>query len=163
MKKNGGWTIALMVLGLISPVMGGADGYAGVELGVLSCKKIPGGYNFVLHSSEPLECEFSTVSGGEFYRGEAGVALGLKLEWNPSGTIVFTVIGASNDVRPGAFALEGKYFGAKASAAVGLGTGIQVLVGGGQKSFTLQPLAVEGSTGLGATAGLGYLHLQPWR
>ena len=54
----------------------------------------------------------------------------------------------------------GKYFGTKASAAVGVGAGVQVLLGGFDKSFTLQPLAAGGVKGAGASLGIGYLYLQ---
>ncbi len=63
----------------------------------------------------------------------------------------------------GAWALAGRYVGAKASAAAGLGTGAQFLIGGGEKSFTLQPLALEGGTGLGTAGGVGYLFLESTR
>ena len=39
----------------------------------------------------------------------------------------------------------------------------QVLVGGGKKNITLQPIALEGGSGLGAAAGAGYLFLEPLR
>ena len=35
-----------------------------------------------------------------------------------------------------------------------------MLIGGGKKSFTLQPLSLTGSTGLGVASGLGYLYLE---
>jgi len=41
------------------------------------------------------------------------------------------------------------------------GVGAAVLVGGGDKSFSLQPLALEGSTGLGLSGGVGYLYIEP--
>ncbi|MGH8590163.1 MAG: DUF992 domain-containing protein [Gammaproteobacteria bacterium] len=54
-----------------------------------------------------------------------------------------------------------KYTGAKASATAGVGVGANVLIGGGQKSFTLQPLSLTGSTGVGVAGGVGYLYLEP--
>jgi len=42
----------------------------------------------------------------------------------------------------------------------GVGVGAQVLVGGGSKNISLQPLAVETATGLGVAGGLGYLYLE---
>jgi len=57
--------------------------------------------------------------------------------------------------------LTGKYVGVKASAALYSGSGVQVLVGGGANNITLQPIAFEGSRGVGATAGLSYLSISP--
>jgi hypothetical protein len=48
-------------------------------------------------------------------------------------------------------------------SSVGVGAGAAVLVGGGFKDFSLQPVALEGNIGLGAAAGLGYLYLEPER
>ena len=138
-----------------------ADGHGGMKIGVLSCKKVEGGYNLLIHSVSNVRCEFSSSEAKEYYKGESGVALGLNLEWNPAETILFTVIAGTSDVRVGQHALAGNYYGAKVSASVGVGTGVQVLVGGGSKNITLQPLVLEGSTGLGASGGLSYLYLQP--
>jgi len=57
--------------------------------------------------------------------------------------------------------LSGTYLGGQASATVGVGGGVAVMVGGGDQSFSLQPLALEVNSGLGAAAGIGYLSLEP--
>ncbi|HAT49219.1 MAG: DUF992 domain-containing protein [Nitrospirae bacterium] len=163
MKSLLGFMIVFLTLAVSGQAIGSEEGHGGIKLGILSCQQVPGGYNMVIHSSNPVECEFSSGNAREYYVGEAGVALGLNLEWNPAESIVFAVFGGASDIRPGQFALAGKYYGAKASASVGVGTGVQILMGGGHKSFSLQPFALEGSTGLGASAGLGYLYLDPKR
>jgi len=58
--------------------------------------------------------------------------------------MAFTVLMATGNTTVGAYSLTGKYYGAKASATLGGGAGVSVLVGGGDDSVTLQPLAVEG-------------------
>ena len=45
--------------------------------------------------------------------------------------------------------------GVTAQATVGVGVGANVLIGGFDKSITLQPLSVEGNTGLNLAAGIG--------
>lgn len=161
MKRTMAWVSALITLGLVGSAVGHEPGHGGVKLGVLTCNKVPGGFNFLVRSSNPVECTFVSDAGVEYYFGEAGVALGLNLEWTSAESIIYTVLGGTDDVRLGRYALAGKYYGAKASAAVVVGGGAQILVGGGAKGFSLQPLAVEGSTGLGAAVGVGYLFLQP--
>jgi len=133
-----------------------------LELGVLRCDTVPGtGYNLIIRSTVDVECTF-TGSGGfeENYRGETGIGLGIDLNLDREATIAFTVL-AAGDVDPGNYALAGKYAGAKASITVGVGVGAAVLVGGGEKSFSLQPLALEASTGFGLSGGIGYLYLEP--
>jgi hypothetical protein len=56
-------------------------------------------------------------------------------------------------------ALSGSYGGVTASAAVGVGAGANALVGGLDRSVTLQPLSVEGKTGLEVAAGIGGMTL----
>ena len=56
-------------------------------------------------------------------------------------------------------ALAGEYVGASGSASVGLGVGAQVLVGGSNRSIALQPLSVEGQTGVNLALGVAGLTL----
>ncbi len=132
-----------------------------VNAGVLTCTQIPGkSINLIIHSVSAVTCVFSNAAGKEYYRGETGMGLGIDLDWNTSKTISYAVLSAGSDVRIGTHSLAGRYAGGKASVSLGIGTGVQVLVGGGNDSISLQPLAIEGSTGIGAAVGLGYLYLE---
>ena len=51
-------------------------------------------------------------------------------------------------------ALKGRYVGASADVAVGAGAGANVLVGGGDKSVTLQPISASGIVGSGVSADI---------
>jgi len=133
----------------------------GIKVGILHCKKVPGkGINLLIHSVSVVDCELVSPEGRERYRGEAGVGLGIDLDWTEDRTISYTVLAGAKDVKVGSHALVGKYYGARGSATVGVGVGAQVLVGGGAKNISLQPLAVETATGLGVAGGLGYLYLE---
>jgi hypothetical protein len=59
--------------------------------------------------------------------------------------------------------LAGNYAGAQGSASVGVGVGANVLVGGSANSIALQPLSLQGSTGLSVAVGLAGLELRPGR
>jgi Protein of unknown function (DUF992) len=59
--------------------------------------------------------------------------------------------------------LSGNYAGAQGSAAIGVGVGGNVLVGGSNNSIALQPLSVQGQVGLSVAAGLESLELRPGR
>ncbi|MGA9546101.1 MAG: DUF992 domain-containing protein, partial [Rhodomicrobium sp.] len=57
-------------------------------------------------------------------------------------------------------ALVGNYVGASADAAIGVGGGANVLVGGNSATISLQPVSVKSQTGLAIGAGLGQLQLR---
>lgn len=134
----------------------------GVEVGILVCDTVPGTKrNVLIHSTVDVSCVFKAANGTrERYRGETGIGFGLDLKLESDETMAFAVLSGTSDVD--AMTLTGRYVGAKASAEVGVGVGAAVLVGGGDQNVTLQPLAVEGSKGgAGATAGIGYLRIEP--
>lgn len=56
--------------------------------------------------------------------------------------------------------LRGNYVGVSGNAAVGLGLGANVLIGGSRRSITLQPLSVEGQIGLNLALGVANLTLR---
>lgn len=59
--------------------------------------------------------------------------------------------------------LSGNYAGAQGSASLGVGLGANVLIGGSANSIALQPLSVQGSTGVNIAVGLAGLELRPGR
>ncbi len=135
---------------------------AGIKLGVLKCHQVKGsGVNLLIHSTVQVNCLFTSISGERqaIYKGETGIGLGIDLNWNKSETIAFTVFGASTNPG-GPHPLAGKYVGGRASVSLGIGAGVQVLIGGGDGQLTLQPLALESASGFGVAAGLGYLYLE---
>jgi Protein of unknown function (DUF992) len=73
--------------------------------------------------------------------------------------LVWQVFAPTNVIGPGA--LAGGYGGVSAGAAVGVGLGANALAGGLNNSFALQPVSVEGQTGLNAFAGVAGLELRP--
>src|SRR5438093_342699 len=72
--------------------------------------------------------------------------------------MVWAVFAPTSDLRTGS--LAGHYAGATGSATVGFGAGANVLVGGSNKSFNIQPLSIEGSTGLNVAGGIATLTLE---
>ncbi len=133
---------------------------AGIKIGILTCKAIPGTQRtLIIHSSVGLDCTFETPDGSEKYQGESGIALGLDLSWNRKETIHYAVLSGTTAYEIGSHGLAGKFVGGKASATIGVGLGAAALIGGGENNITLQPLAIETSTGLGVSGGIGYLFL----
>jgi len=133
---------------------------AGTKIGVLTCNSVPGsGLNLLIHSTVDLKCKFESTdgSGTEHYVGETGIGLGIDINYNLERHLIFTVFAA--DTARGNHKLAGKFGGAGGSATVGVGVGAQVLVGGSNRSVSLQPV-IEGSSGFGVSGGLTYLFLQ---
>ncbi|MBL1141256.1 MAG: DUF992 domain-containing protein [Proteobacteria bacterium] len=133
----------------------------GVQLGVLKCNVVPGSrVNLIIRSTADVECQFDNAGTVEKYKGETGIGLGLDLSFKTDEKMHFAVFAASNDVSANSHALAGKYVGAELNAAAGVGLGAKALVGGSNDSFSLQPLALETSTGLGASGGLSFLYIE---
>ena len=146
---------------LIAPVtVVHAEG-AKAEIGILTCEYIPGSkVNLLIHSSASFNCVFEHGGKKESYDGEAGIGLGLDLQWTETSTMSYSVMATTGENTDWSVALNGTYTGGKASAAFGVGVGAAVLIGGSNDAVGLVPLAVEGSTGVGASAGVGYVSLK---
>ncbi len=128
------------------------------EIGLLTCKS-PQTTGYILWSSTAYDCWFhSSVGGGtQYYTGVINRA-GAEIGWSGNIHLAWLVIAASGKVGQGT--LDGGYVGASAGAAVGVGARANALVGGLPNSFTLQPVSVEGETGLNVRATVTGLWLQ---
>jgi hypothetical protein len=128
-----------------------------VQVGVLEC----GGStsSFIIGSVTDLNCTFRSSTGGpgEPYRATLRRA-GLDIGINQRVAVAWAVFAPS---RLGPGALAGNYVGAAASATVGVGVGANALVGGSNNTVALQPLSVQGQTGLSAALGVAGLELRP--
>ena len=130
---------------------------AGVKVGTLNCN-VAGGMGFVFGSTKDLACSYEpTKASAEHYAGSIS-KWGVDVGYTGKGKLVWAVFAPTSDVRPGA--IEGEYAGASAQANVGVGLGANVLIGGLDKSIALQPVSVEGSTGLNVAAGIGSISLK---
>lgn len=144
---------ALAVLAL-SPIPASAQQ---VQAGVLQCR---GGetIGFVIGSVTELSCIYRPDFGpAQAYRAtvrRAGVDIGVTAV---SG-LVWGVFAPTNQIGLGD--LSGNYGGVTAGAAVGLGAAANVLYGGSNNSFALQPLSVEGQAGLNVFAGVAGMELR---
>lgn len=139
-----------LLLGMV--VATTAPGHADVaKIGVLSCD-VSKGVGQILARKQSLACQFKPDGGRpESYTGhidEYGVEIG-KVD---QGHLIWAVASAMHGVSKGA--LAGKYVGVGAGAALGVGAGANALVGGGNRSFSLQPLSVDGETGINIAVGV---------
>ncbi len=129
----------------------------GVKVGMLTCH-VHSGWGYVVGSSKGMDCVYHPNGRHEDrYTGNIS-KLGVDIGYTSGGTLVWDVIAPSSDTRAGA--LQGEYGGAVASATAGIGIGANVLIGGFDKSIALQPVSVEGNTGLDISGGIGEMTLK---
>ena len=130
------------------------------QVGILSCEAVEGTrVNLLIRSTVDVVCTFDNGTTKEAYRGETGIEFGLDLSFRKNEKFAFTVLSTTTGVSAGG--LAGKYVGASASATVVVGLGAAVLIGGSNKSFGLQPLALEANQGFGISGGIGFLYIEP--
>lgn len=130
------------------------------EVGLLECV-IDGGTGFVIGSEKDLSCTFSGIEAGRPAEPYFGVVRKFGLDLGTTGTQVmqWAVFAPTSDpFGPGA--LAGDYVGATAEATVGVGAGANVLVGGSNQTFTLQPVSVQAQTGLNVALGVTEFQLR---
>jgi hypothetical protein len=147
----GAATVAIAAL-----AFGGSASADGVKVGVLECH-VSSGWGFIIGSTKDLRCSFSPNHGmAEHYLGTVS-KFGVDIGYTSGGILVWDVVAPNSGMKRGA--LQGGYAGAQASAAVGAGGGANVLIGGLDRSIALQPVSVEGETGLNVAAGIGAISL----
>jgi len=123
---------------------------SGVKSGILSCN-VSSGFGFVFGSSKDINCTFAPNDGpAEHYTGKIN-KYGVDIGFTTGGVMVWGVF-SPGKLAPGA--LAGNYGGVTAGAAVGVGANAHALVGGSSDTVSLQPLSVEGQTGLNIAAGV---------
>lgn len=152
LQATSGAAAVVALLALANPAAA-----AGVKVGVLSCH-VSSGWGFIFGSSKDLHCNFSPSARGMGERYVGSVSkFGVDIGYTSGGILLWDVIAPTSSIRRGA--LAGAYAGVTGSATVGIGAGANVLVGGFNRSITLQPVSIEGNTGLNVAAGIGEITL----
>ncbi len=130
---------------------------AAVKVGTLRCE-VSGGFGLIITSKKELSCGFTSLHGWhEHYRGSIR-KFGIDIGKTDRGVLIWEVFAPTEGSRR--HALAGDYAGADASVTLGVGGGANVLVGGFERSFTLQPFSIEGQTGVALAAGVADMHLR---
>jgi hypothetical protein len=145
--------LAIGIVGNVTPTLAQGN----VQVGTLTCN-VAGGWGFVFGSSKSVRCSFARAGGRpEHYAGSIN-KFGVDIGYTQGGVLVWGVFAPSGGLAPGA--LSGNYVGASGSATVGVGAGANVLVGGSNRTISLQPVSFEGNTGLNVAAGIGSISLR---
>ena len=125
-----------------------------VEIGRLECE-VEGGIGLIIGSSKDAVCNYydaEATEPTEVYYGQVN-KFGLDVGFTEESVIQWLVFApAKNAYDPGV--LAGSYVGLGAEATAGVGVGANALVGGSSDSFTLQPVSVQGQTGLNVAMGV---------
>lgn len=124
-----------------------------VEFGRLECN-IEGGIGFIIGSSKDMVCMFHPAGDRppQQFVGKVnkfGLDIGITGE-----TVMQWIVLAPTDSDMSAAALAGTYVGASAEASAAIGVGANVLIGGSSDSFALQPVSVQGQTGINVALGV---------
>jgi len=146
----------LLAAGVIAALGGASTASAqGVRVGTLTCHEASG-WGFIFGSSKSVHCIYTSADHQERYTGDID-KFGVDVGYQQSAIIVWAVFAPTDHIGPGA--LSGHYGGVTASATVGVGVGANALVGGSDRTISLQPISIEGATGLNVAAGIGGLTL----
>ena len=104
-----------------------------------------------------MNCTFAPPGGPvQHYSGSID-RFGVDIGYVAGGVLIWTVVAPTANIGPGS--LAGTFGGATASATVGVGLGANVLVGGSGNSIALQPVSIQGTTGLNVAAGVAAMTL----
>lgn len=131
-----------------------------VQAGVLECRGGPH-VGMVVGSVNNLGCVFRSEGRPDDLYVATVTKLGLDLGITDQTVLSWVVFAPT--VQLGRGDLSGNYAGVNASAAVGVGLGANALIGGSANSYALQPLSLQGQTGLNVAAGVQSLELRPGR
>ncbi len=128
-----------------------------VEAGVLECSGTTA--SFIVGSVTELRCNFRG-GGGRVDPYVASIRrIGVDIALPANVAVAWGVFAPTRNIGPGD--LGGTYAGASASATAVVGVGANALVGGSSNTIALQPLSVQGQTGLGIAAGIAGMELRP--
>ena len=137
-----------------------AEAQERVQVGTLNCD-ISAGIGFIIGSRRSVNCLFTPAGPlpQEFYQG-AFSKFGLDIGVTAGGVRWCGRCGRR--LRAGGRARSRANMSApSAEPPLGVGLGANVLIGGSNRTFALQPVSVRGQVGLNLAIGIGDLQLNP--
>lgn len=129
-----------------------------ITAGTLTCAG-KGGVTLTLVSKKTYDCRYEPANGRPASSYTATVTrVGLDIGVTGNTVMVWTVLSSVPTLAPGM--LRGNYVGAAADASIGVGAGAKVLIGGSKSSVSLQPVSVQGQTGVNLAVGVAEMGLR---
>ncbi len=129
---------------------------AATRVGVLRCY-VEGGPSFVVGSKHDARCVFKGDNGRSEHYVARVSRIGLDVGFTGKSMIVWAVFAPSSHHH---HALRGSYVGASGDIALGVGAGANVLVGGNDRTISLQPLSLKAVNGVTVALGAGEIELR---
>lgn len=154
--KSGALTgVCLLTIGLCGPAFAQVQP---VRVGGLTCETGPR-VGLLVGSRQRMSCVFrSNATGRQYHYTGRITRLGLDVGVTGGGRLFWGVFAPTSHIGPGT--LRGNYVGASGNASFGLGLGANVLVGGSNRTISLQPLSIEGQFGVNLALGIAGLSLR---
>jgi hypothetical protein len=121
-----------------------ADARDRVAVGTLECRS-PGTISLIVGIAD-YDCVFFSDRGRAYRYAGRIASLGLQAGITRNEVLVWRVFAPT--VAVDQHALRGNYAGGHAAAALVVGLGANVLVGGSNQTISLQPVSVEAKTGI---------------
>ena len=155
---------ATLALAAMLFVPAAANAQSWTQIGSLNCRVDPN-VGFIIVGHQPMQCIYEPAPTNppqgppQSYDGALNT-VGLSIGISAGSVIGWAVFAPTTGVPAGA--LAGEYVGVTGTAAVGLGGGANVLLGGSNRTIALQPLSLQGSVALNVVAGASSLTLR-WR
>lgn len=144
-------TIVGVAVAALVATASAASAQARVQVGTIDCEGGPN-VGYVIGSSTQFHCVFRAQGR----RPEPYLAnvqrIGIDLGMTEQTGFAWTVFAPT--YRIGRGDLSGSYGGVGGNASVGIGGGGNLLWGGSQNTYALQPLSLQGQTGLNVTGGI---------
>jgi hypothetical protein len=130
------------------------------QIGGLNCRLEPT-VGLIVASVRKMSCQFTPIQVGRPVQNYSGTmtTVGIDLGAIAGGALTWGVFSATTG--PAFGGMDGDYVGVSGAATLGLGGGVNVLLGGSNRSVALQPISVQGTTGLNVQAGVSSLKLGP--
>jgi hypothetical protein len=150
-------TLGALAIAWISPAS--AQAPQGTAAGALTCQLAPS-IGLIFGSQQRMACRFQPNGAfpPEAYLGVMN-SIGIDIGITAGGVMAWGVIAPNAGPMRGK--LAGKYVGASGAVGLGVGVGANVLVGGSNRSISLQPLSVAGTVGVNLSLGVSGLTLVP--
>ena len=142
---------------ILAPAAGHAQS-AWSQVGGLNCRLAPT-VGMIVASEQKMSCQFTPSQVGwpvQSYNGTMRT-VGIDLGAISGGVLTWGVFAAT--AGPAFGGLDGSYVGVSGEATLGLGAGANIMLGGSNRSVALQPVSVQGMTGLNVQAGVSTLNL----
>jgi hypothetical protein len=153
------FSIAIAFAAGMAVVLSPASAQSRVQAGMLECAGTT--TSFIVGSVTEMRCTFRPSGGGAMPYVATIRRVGVDVALPANVGMAWAVFAPSRNVGPGE--LSGTYGGASASATAVVGVGANALVGGSNNTIALQPVSLQGQTGLGVAAGVAGMDLRPAR